>query len=98
MGKNESWRVGELARAAGVTVRTLHHYEAAGVLAPTARTAAGHRRYSARDVQRLYLVLALRSLGLGLTEIRQSIEAGGAELSDVVRRHRDHVERQIESQ
>ena len=48
------WSVGELARATGVTVRALHHYDEVGLLAPSARTAAGHRRYSDEDLRRLY--------------------------------------------
>jgi hypothetical protein len=43
------WSVGELAEAAGVTVRTLHHYDQVGLLAPAARTGAGHRRYRVAD-------------------------------------------------
>jgi DNA-binding transcriptional MerR regulator len=92
------WRIGELARVAGISVRTLHHYEASGLLAPTSRTAAGHRLYSARDVRRLYLILALRSLGLGLSEIASAMQAGASVLPEVVRRHRRHVEQQLASQ
>jgi DNA-binding transcriptional MerR regulator len=40
-----TWRVGDLVRHSGVTVRTLHHYEAIGLLRACGRTAAGHRRY-----------------------------------------------------
>lgn len=46
---NQEWSVGELADAAGVTVRTLHHYEQVGLLAPASRTRAGHRRYLAEE-------------------------------------------------
>ena len=41
---NQEWSVGELADAAGITVRTLHHYEQVGLLTPASRTGAGHRR------------------------------------------------------
>ena len=46
-------QVGELAKRAGITVRTLHHYEQTGVLLPSARSAAGYRLYNLADVQRL---------------------------------------------
>ena len=62
----ERYRIGELARAAGVTVRALHHYDSLGLLVPSERTGAGHRLYSADDVERLYRLLALRGVGLPL--------------------------------
>ena len=61
--------VGRLAELAGVTVRTLHHYDEIGLVQPSARTAAGYRAYSAADVERLREVLAYRRLGFGLREI-----------------------------
>jgi DNA-binding transcriptional MerR regulator len=65
----EHLTVGRLAGLAGVTVRTLHHYDEIGLVQPSARTAAGYRAYSARDVERLREVLAYRRLGFGLREI-----------------------------
>lgn len=50
------WRVGDLARATGVTVRTLHHYEHLGLLHESARSSGGHRLYDEQDLQRLYRV------------------------------------------
>jgi len=61
--------VGHVARLAGVTVRTLHHYDEIGLVQPLARTTAGYRAYSAGDVERLRQVLAYRRLGFGLREI-----------------------------
>src|SRR3954463_14531481 len=55
------YRIGELAKVAGVTVRTLHHYDELRLLRPSERTGAGHRLYDARDVERLYRLLALRA-------------------------------------
>lgn len=52
MDNEEGWRVGELARATGLTVRTLHYYDEIGLLKPSHRTGSGHRWYSAGDVQR----------------------------------------------
>jgi DNA-binding transcriptional MerR regulator len=92
------WRVGDLARAAGITVRTLHHYEAVGLLVPSARTEAGHRVYDVRDVRRLYQILALRRLGLGLAETADCINRDEGALGPVVRRHLQAVERQLEAQ
>jgi DNA-binding transcriptional MerR regulator len=61
--------VGRVAELAGVSVRTLHHYDEIGVVRPSARTAAGYRAYAAGDVERLREVLAYRRLGFGLREI-----------------------------
>ncbi|HEY0410098.1 MAG TPA: MerR family transcriptional regulator [Candidatus Dormibacteraeota bacterium] len=64
------WRVGELARRSGLSVRTLHHWGDLGLLVPSHRSAAGHRLYTAGDIGRLQLIVALRGLGLALTEVR----------------------------
>jgi len=61
--------VGRVAELAGITVRTLHHYDEIGLVQPSARTAAGYRAYSAGDVERLREVLAYRRLGFGLREV-----------------------------
>ncbi len=61
--------MGRVAELAGVTVRTLHHYDEIGLVQPSARTAAGYRAYAAGDVERLREVLAYRRLGFGLREI-----------------------------
>jgi DNA-binding transcriptional MerR regulator len=64
----EHLTVGRVAELAGVTVRTLHHYDEIGLVRPSARTAAGYRAYSVGDVERLREVLAYRRLGFGLRE------------------------------
>ena len=61
--------VGDVARLAGVTVRTLHHYDEIGLLHPTGRTEAGYRRYSDEDLERLQQILFYRELGFGLDDI-----------------------------
>ena len=66
--------MGRLAELAGVTVRTLHHYDEIGLVCPSARTAAGYRVYSAGDVERLREVLAYRRLGFGLREIADLVD------------------------
>jgi DNA-binding transcriptional MerR regulator len=58
-----------LARASGLTVRTLRHYDEIGLVSAAERTASGHRRYTETDLMRLYRVRALRGLGLSLEQI-----------------------------
>src|SRR5205809_357472 len=79
------WQVGELARATGLTVRTLHHYDGIGLLVPSARNHAGHRRYTDSDVRRLHQIVALRGFGLGLAEIREVLDVSGPDPRDPVR-------------
>jgi DNA-binding transcriptional MerR regulator len=50
--------VSDLARLSGVTVRTLHHYDAIGLLVPSDRSHAGYRNYSPADAERLARIVA----------------------------------------
>ncbi|RCV50296.1 MerR family transcriptional regulator [Marinitenerispora sediminis] len=88
------WKVGELARRTGLTVRTLHHYEQVGLLRPAARTAAGHRLYGAADVRRLYQVVALRELGLPL-DVIGILLAGEADIAERLAEHLALVEQRL---
>ncbi|MEV4054682.1 MerR family transcriptional regulator [Amycolatopsis sp. NPDC049688] len=71
------WSIGELARASGVTVRTLHHYDRIGLVSPGERTAAGHRRYLEADIRRLYRVRTLCGMGLSLDEVAVVLRNAG---------------------
>jgi DNA-binding transcriptional MerR regulator len=61
--------VGAVARLAGVSVRTLHHYDQIGLLTPAGRSPAGYRLYSLADLDRLHRILYYRELGFPLDEI-----------------------------
>lgn len=93
---DEQWKVGELARATGLTVRALHHYDELGLLVPSERTSAGYRLYGQRDVRRLYRIVALRCLGLRLDEISAVIDGHGLGLGETVARQTEAVDRQLE--
>ena len=67
------WKVGELARETGLSVRTLHYYDEIGLLAPSQHTASGHRLYGAADVARLQQIKSLRQLGFSLEQIRDCL-------------------------
>lgn len=88
-------RVGELAAAAGLTVRTLHHYDDIGLLKPSGRSEGGHRLYVAADVQRLYRVCLLRRLGLSLTEIGHALDDPAWSLRGAMARHLDQLDERI---
>src|SRR5687767_4758516 len=73
-GAAGGWRVGEVARLAHITVRTLHHYDEIGLLAPSGRSESGYRRYSEADLQRLHQILLFRELGFPLDAIQQLLD------------------------
>ena len=89
--------VGEVARLAGVTVRTLHHYDRIGLLSPSGRTATGYRVYSAHDLDRLHQVLVYRELGFPLEEVAALLDDVDADPEAHLRRQhgllRDRLER-----
>lgn len=91
-------KVGELARRTGLSVRTLHHYDEIGLLAPRERTAAGHRLYGAAEVRRLQHIASLRQLGLSLEEIGRCLDRPELTLEGVlglqIERLRSEMERQ----
>jgi DNA-binding transcriptional MerR regulator len=86
--------VGRLAAAAGLTVRTLHHYDHIGLVCPSGRTASGHRLYEESDVARLYQVLALRQLGLGLDTVGE-VMAGATSVDEVLAAHQEYLGEQL---
>ena len=87
VGGEQSWKVGDLARITGLTVRALHHHDHIGLLSPSLRTAAGHRLYTADDVARLYRVCLLRRLGFPLEQITTVLEDPEWQLGTAVQRH-----------
>ena len=93
-----SWRVGELARETGLSVRALHYYDEIGLLSPSRRTEAGHRLYEAGDVARLQQIKSLRHLGFGLEEIRDCLDRPVFSLQQVIELHLARLREQIELQ
>ena len=67
--------VTQIATQTGVSVRTLHHYDAIGLLKPTRVTEAGYRYYDEAALERLYLILLFRELGFPLKEIAGILDA-----------------------
>lgn len=99
----DEWSIQELARAAGVTSRTLRHYGDVGVLEPSRTGTNGMRFYDADALVRLQRILLLRDLGLGLPAIRQVL-AGRRDTVHALRTHlglleqeRDRLDRRIEA-
>ncbi|WP_423757737.1 MerR family transcriptional regulator [Burkholderia sp. NLJ2] len=88
-------KVGELAKRSGLTVRTLHHYHAIGLLTPSARADNGYRLYDRHDIARLHQIQALRRFGLSLTEIGDYLNQPGTPLVDLVAKQIALLDRQL---
>lgn len=84
------WTVGQLAELTGVTVRTLHHYDAIGLLVPGARSAAGYRLYDAADLARLQQIVIYRRLELPLDDVAAAL-GSGTSAAEHLRRQRAAV-------
>ena len=89
------WKIGELARRTGLTVRTLHHYDEIGLLSPAERSDGGHRVYDEAGVQRLYRIVSLRSLGFPLDAIAQALDSERFDPAQAVEDHLRRLEAQI---
>jgi len=83
-----SYRIGEFAKLAGVTVRALHHYDRIGLLKPQ-RGSSGTRLYCLEDLERLEQIAALKFLGIPLKEIKLLLKHGPLTLVDSL-----HVQRE----
>jgi DNA-binding transcriptional MerR regulator len=97
-------QIGEVARRAGVSLRTVRHYEEVGLLPPWQRTSAGTRLYSEADVVRLRFIRRLKAWGLSLEEIeialgdRQSAQSRADRVNhtlEVLLTEQRHAEEQL---
>ncbi len=68
---NKSMKIGELAKATGLTTKTIRYYELHRLLEDPERTESGYRMYGEADVERLEFVKKAKRLGLSLEEIRE---------------------------
>lgn len=95
-------RIGELAAQADVTTKTIRYYESLGLLPPAERTTSGYRSYDSAALDRLRFVRDAQATGLSLTEIRSIVELKDhgerscEHTRDLLHRHLDDLDRQIE--
>ena len=87
---------GAFARLAQVSVRTLHHYDEIGLLAPTDRTSGGYRSYGVTDLQRLRRIMFYRELGFPLDEIATILADPRADAAEHLRRQHRLLSERIE--
>ena len=95
MTKRSTYRVGEAAKIAKTTVRTLHHYDSIGLLRPSLRAPGEYREYTEEDLQRLFLVRMYRELRMPLAEIKVALDEGGGDFGEALRAHRERLSRDL---
>jgi DNA-binding transcriptional MerR regulator len=91
-----TWKVGDLAKRTGLTIRTLHHYDEIGLLEPSRRSRSGHRLYAEQDVERLQRILSLRQLGFSLEQIADVLSGRDFPLVGILEQQVEHVRERIE--
>jgi MerR family transcriptional regulator, thiopeptide resistance regulator len=91
-----SYSVSQIARLAGVSVRTLHHYDHIGLLSPADRSGAGYRRYGDDDLRRLQQIMFYRELGFALSEITEMVSDHETEPAEHLRRQRELLVARLE--
>jgi DNA-binding transcriptional MerR regulator len=84
----------EFAERAGVTVRTLHHYDRLGLLKPSGYTAAGYRLYGEKDMARLQQIVTLKFIGFSLKRIKELLDRRELDLTATLRLQRSAIEEQ----
>ncbi|MBT2762374.1 MerR family transcriptional regulator [Paenibacillus sp. ISL-20] len=82
--RKRNWKVGELAKRTGITVRTLHHYDQIGLFSPSENTEAGHRLYTEADVAKLHQIMTLKQLGFSLEDIKLTMNESGHSLREMM--------------
>jgi DNA-binding transcriptional MerR regulator len=90
------YTVSRLAKLAGVSVRTLHHYDEIGLLKPSFRSESGYRKYQREDLLRLQQILFYRELDFSLTEIKDMLDDPDYDEVQALINHRKSIEQRIE--
>jgi len=82
------YKIKEVANLAGVSVRTLHHYDQIGLLKPDSVNEAGYRHYSRQNLERLQQILFFKELGFDLRAIKQILDSPGFDRLQALEAHR----------
>jgi Predicted transcriptional regulators len=88
-------KIGDMARAAGISVRAVRYYDQEGLLSPKRRSFAGFRLYDTEDLGRLRRIVALKCLGLSLRDIALLLERENAAASAIFERQREKIAAEI---
>jgi len=80
----QKWKIGELAKIAGLTIRTLRFYDQIGLLSPSSHSHSGYRLYTETDISRLQHILSLKEIGLSLEQIKAAMTGDQFSLPDTL--------------
>lgn len=87
-----AYTVRQVAKMAGCSVRTLHHYDHIGLLRPATRTEAGYRLYEEADLLRLQQILFFKVLGFSLADIERILDDPGFDQVEALQHHRRRLQ------
>ncbi|MFY0759684.1 MerR family transcriptional regulator [Metabacillus dongyingensis] len=94
----KTWKVGELAKQTGLTVRMLHHYDKIGLFSPSQSSEKGHRIYTETDIAKLQQIMSLKQLGFALDEIKRIMENSNLNPVEVIKVQLESVKESIQIQ
>jgi DNA-binding transcriptional MerR regulator len=97
MATEQGWKIGELAKRVGLTVRTLHHYDRIGLFSPSQYTASGHRLYSLGDLQKLQQIVSLKQLGFRLKEIKTMMHDPDYDPAEMLQLQLSRIDKQMDA-
>ncbi len=89
------FKIGELSRQTGVTIRTLRYYEEIGLLKPSERMDSGYRLYGLEEIEQLQHIMSLKQLGLSLDEIHTCLNDPEFSPEDMIRRQLKQLKEEI---
>ncbi len=89
--RQEQYQAIDFARLAGVTVRTLHHYDRIGLLKPSSYTNAGYRLYRKQDLIRLQQIVTLKFIGFSLNEIKNLLDSNSFDLTIALNQQKEII-------
>ncbi len=98
MNEIKFYQIRELSNLAGVSVRTLHHYDEIGLLKAKRNHSNGYRYYTLDDAVRLQQIVFYRKLDLSLEEIKRITIASCSLMEMLKRQHALLLQRQNETQ
>jgi DNA-binding transcriptional MerR regulator len=93
----QHWKVGDLAKLTGLTVRTLRFYDQIGLFSPSGHSDSGHRLYNEADIKQLHQIISLKDLGLSLEEIQSVLKGHTYTPSDIVDIQIERVRKNIKT-
>lgn len=92
------WKVGDLAKLTGLTVRTLRFYDQIGLFSPSNQSESGHRLYNESDLSRLQQILSLKEMGLSLEEVKSVLNGEQISPLEIVNLQMARIKEQIKLQ